>query len=114
MPAPKEADEMARDNDELPHQIRLDLSGPAADNDGPMGDVTYLNMPWGKASASIQTKALRSSEINTYDGGRLALVMASGLCLRAAIRAMLMWCARRYGRRTRLAFQVPFRYYRPP
>ncbi|TRC78501.1 hypothetical protein FJV80_24475 [Mesorhizobium sp. WSM4310] len=67
---------MARkpDNDELPDQIRLDLSGPAADNDGPMGDVTYLNMPSPKASASIQAKALRSSEINTYDGGRLVVV----------------------------------------
>ncbi|WP_141700930.1 hypothetical protein [Mesorhizobium sp. SEMIA 3007] len=62
------------DNDDLPDEIPMDLSGPAADNDGPTGDLSYLSMPWAKASASIQAKALRSSEINTYDGGLLALV----------------------------------------
>ncbi|MGX5827354.1 hypothetical protein [Mesorhizobium sp. 43Arga] len=77
---------MARkpDNDELPDEIPLDLSGPAADNDGPTGDLTYLSLPWAKASASMQAKALRTSEINTYDGGRLVkaeaiwVVMKSG------------------------------------
>lgn len=65
---------MARKNDDLPDEIPLDLSGPAADNDGPTGDSIYLSMPWAKASASMRAKALRSSEINTYDGGLLALV----------------------------------------
>ncbi|TPK57766.1 hypothetical protein FJ546_25945 [Mesorhizobium sp. B2-4-19] len=65
---------MARDNDELPDEIRLDLSGPAADNDGPTGNSIHFSMPWVKAGADIQPKALRTSEINTYDGGRLVLV----------------------------------------
>ena len=60
-PAPEEADAMVRkpDNDDLPDEIPMDLSGPAADNDGPTGDLSYLSMPWAKAS---------------YDGGLLALV----------------------------------------
>ncbi|WP_147377475.1 hypothetical protein [Mesorhizobium jarvisii] len=67
---------MARkpDDDELPDEIPLDLRAPAADNDGPTGNSTYLSMPWAKASASILARALRTSEINTYDGGRLVLV----------------------------------------
>lgn len=67
---------MARkpDNDELPDEIPLDLTGPVADNDGPTGDVAYLNMPWAKASASIQAKTLQAMDINTYDGGRLVNV----------------------------------------
>jgi len=50
---------MVRKDDKLSDQIPMDLSGPAADNDGPTGDLSYLSMPWAKAS---------------YDGGLLALV----------------------------------------
>lgn len=79
---------MARkpDNDELPGEIPLDLSGPFADNDGPTGDLTYLNMPWAKASASIQAKTLQAMDITTYDGGRLVLLDDAWVVLRSGDR----------------------------
>ncbi|WP_157866121.1 hypothetical protein [Mesorhizobium japonicum] len=76
---------MARkpDNDNLPDEIPMDLSGPAADNDGPTGDLTYLSMPWAKASASMQAKALQTSEINTFDEGRLARINGAWVVLKS-------------------------------